>query len=104
MPKPSFRRRMSPGVKDRLINTVDLIYKPALNEEEYEQLVEAAQWRGCPYCGDRFNVKKGFDGPDTGKGTRYCSPGCVGAAERCQAPLIKPEPAFPSICIDGIDV
>lgn len=95
---------MSPGVQERKVCTVDLIYKPALNEEEYEQLVEAAQWRGCPYCGDQFNVKKGFDGPDTGKGTRYCAPACVAAAERSCAPLVKPEPLFPSIRIDGIEI
>lgn len=88
--------------RQRKIRSIDLAFKPSITEDEYQELVEAAKWRGCPYCGDLFNVTLGFDGPDTGKGTRFCSPVCVRAAEVASQPLVKSAP--PVVSIDGYDV
>lgn len=89
--------------RDRQARSIDLVFRASLNEDEYQELVEAAKWRACPYCGKEFNVTLGFDGPDNCHGgARYCSPRCVERAEIAGAPLVKPAPQ--TVSIDGYDV
>ena len=89
--------------RERQIRSIDLTFRPSITDEEYQELVEAAKWRACPFCGKEFNVTLGFDGPDNGHGgTRYCSTRCVESADRAGAPLIKTAPN--AVSLDGFDV
>ena len=83
-------------------NSIELIFRPSITEDEYQSLVEAAKLRACPQCGGQFNVGQGADGPDTGKGIRYCSPGCVRMAVIGSGLLLKPEPQ--AVIIDNWEV
>lgn len=74
------------------VRSVDLTFRSTITEEEFAEMAENAKWRACPYCGDEFNVSKGYDGPDSPKGNRYCDPSCVAAREREAAPMIKTQP------------
>lgn len=79
--------------REQAVRSVDLTFQGTVSEEEYEEMQANAQQRGCPYCGDTFNVTLGFPGPlIDGRGNRYCSPDCVEKAERETAPMIKPSP------------
>lgn len=89
--------------REQAVRSVDLTFQGTVSEEEYEEMQANAQQRGCPYCGDTFNVTLGFPGPlIDGRGNRYCSPGCVGKAEREMAVMVKPVPCGTKI--DGWDV
>lgn len=89
--------------RERQVRSIDLTFRASITEDEYGEMVEAAKWRGCPYCGKEFNVSLGFNGPDNGHGgVRYCSPRCVDAAEIAGAPLVKTAPE--TVSIDGFDV
>lgn len=84
------------------MESVELIFKNSITEDEFAALVEAAKWRECPGCRSRFKLADGFNGPKTSKGHRYCSARCVSIAERENSLLLKPSPA--GLKIDGWDV
>lgn len=86
----SYLSRMN---RERQARSIDLTFRASISEDEFAEMAENAKWRGCPYCGDEFNVSKGFDGPDSPKGNRYCSPRCVSATERETATMVKTQPA-----------
>lgn len=75
--------------RERQIRSVDLAFKQSLSGKEFEEMTEAANYRGCPVCPDSFPAAEGIKGD---KGKLYCSQGCFEVAERENAPLIKPQP------------
>lgn len=84
------------------MNSVEIIFKGNLTEEDYAALVESSLWRNCPQCPARFRVEAGFTGPRSSKGPLYCSARCVEKAERANSLLIKTAPA--GLKIDGWDL
>ena len=73
----------------KLNRTAEIIFSGSATEDEYAELVQAAQYRGCPVCRDSFLLKEGIGGAN---GRRYCSQGCMECAERDNAPMVKPQP------------
>lgn len=73
----------------KLNRTAEIIFSGNVTEDDFAELLRAAQYRGCPVCRDSFQVKEGVSGAD---GRRYCSQGCMECAERDNAPMVKPQP------------
>jgi len=90
-------------IREAKIRSVGLsLSGQGMTDDDYQSMVEASHWRGCPYCGDLFNVSLGFDGPPSLKGSRYCTPKCASDQEQAQTVLIKSQPEV--VSLDGFDV